>query len=97
VAIIEAGALEDAAGEDVEVEVGGDLEAGGVVEEFVVNGFVIEHLVADVFVTQEVNEGDGVFSFSSQGLDEELKIISRKTAPTIGIQHREPPYVYEKA
>lgn len=59
-AVIEPGLEEDAAGEDVEVEGGGELEAADMLEYRAVEHLVIEDGVAFGFVAEEFDEANGI-------------------------------------
>ena len=59
-AFVERDAPQNAAGENVEIKRGGNLQAAGLIDDRIVDQIVIENGVALGFVAQQGNEGDGV-------------------------------------
>jgi hypothetical protein len=86
-AFFERDAPQDAAGEDVEIERGGNVEAAGAVNDGFVNEIVIEDGVALGFVAQEGDEGNGVALGFGENADDEGKIVGGELCAAVRLNH----------
>ena len=88
-AIGDVGPLQDMPGQDVEVKGGGDREMPGVGQNRLDQARMIEHSVARLGVTEEVDERNLIVRRAGQRAHDKLEIRRGEPRSTIRLDHRE--------